>query len=868
MITIDSQIHGYRQGHQLLASTVELPKTDQALVDRLSDVAGPLGPGEAFAPYLSAYPLPSGKHYIFARTWQDLTVSRAGCVRTQSLVIPVLDWSTAASLDSFMKLLSSDTLPVNAQQFEVSISTPVPLAPAPEFQASELLEALFLEDPKPIALFDAPNPELIAIHLLSALWPSIRKRFSLSTFARAPRRIEGRDFDLLFVPKDARSKFADWPGRRIDGRVGPSARHRWTGAIVNRVFNQPNPRLLSDHEISIGESDESGTASSLRIALLWDELIEKLGRTPSAALGLLDIANSKISLDGVALESLKSALTNAAQQAASTLPASEAWEFIGAMARKMHASPMATEMLSVAQVAGELTERAPSGAIALLDQPDPLGAFNILIPAIARGLHKQYSDLSKQALLKAGTETIVKLLMADDGFAKKVSKESSLFTHLKESFSKLSPALRLRVSDPILSHFTEDYQFVIAQLFLASLNAEALIKEVLHLHQSNGFEATAFFEPLTVRARKIGAMNQLRDVLLTIPASAPRNQFLWSTLSPSVEDLVWLLSDTSIDAQLVETYMIDLLRMADAHQLNIIFNQGLVSDSILSKLPLEATDLLFKIILSDQIPLDLTIDAILKLLKVSDEKQKIELALIALDRCLRLHFRQNEVETIDLFLEIAEPVLNEKWVIKSGLDRTISASVMNRNLVAFLQSPKATRNRIIGAVNELAQALLNRYTLDLNVQGANACALILWEAHELNSSALLQATENLLPLLMRSKKNPISGMIAATFPSMYKHLAKADDLPDLLKFIPFLDLDRCKAARRELVDAFLSSSVWPPSDLALTAYRCSDAERILGRVANAYGGDAYLDQIQADLHLLSGHCRDQIERAISKVRSR
>ena len=63
----------------------------------------------------------------------------------------------------------------------------------------------------------------------------------MSTFARSPRKVGGRDFDLVFAPKDARSRFAGWNGRRVDGRLVQDGRHRWTGAIVARVFDQPYP---------------------------------------------------------------------------------------------------------------------------------------------------------------------------------------------------------------------------------------------------------------------------------------------------------------------------------------------------------------------------------------------------------------------------------------------------------------------------------------------------------------------------------------------------------------------------------------------------------------------------------------------------
>ena len=122
MITIDTQIHGYRQGHELLASSASLSKADQAIVDRLSDIAGPLRPGEVFEPYLTTYPLPSGRHHVLARTWQDTGVPRAGCVKTFSLLIPKNDWASAQSLLPFVAMLNSERFPKTAEQLSVLTS--------------------------------------------------------------------------------------------------------------------------------------------------------------------------------------------------------------------------------------------------------------------------------------------------------------------------------------------------------------------------------------------------------------------------------------------------------------------------------------------------------------------------------------------------------------------------------------------------------------------------------------------------------------------------------------------------------------------------------------------------------------------------
>ena len=96
-VRIEKQVHGYRRGHQLLAGTVTLAERDRDAVGRLSDLEGPLRPGELFDPYLTAYPLPSQEYYVIARTFQDLEAERSGCVLTNSVLIPMEGWENMDS---------------------------------------------------------------------------------------------------------------------------------------------------------------------------------------------------------------------------------------------------------------------------------------------------------------------------------------------------------------------------------------------------------------------------------------------------------------------------------------------------------------------------------------------------------------------------------------------------------------------------------------------------------------------------------------------------------------------------------------------------------------------------------------------------
>lgn len=186
MIVIEQQLHGYRHGHELLSTSVRLPARDQDLLDRLSDVAGPLGPGERFLPYLTCYPLPSGSHYVFARTWQDLSAPRAGCVRTRSLLIPMHGWMTLKEPAALAEAVSAAG-PRGATEPILGLQKLLRPLPTVEGVGTELLEALFLEERMPVAVFGAEMPEVIALRLLTAIWPSYRRNFALSTFCNSPR---------------------------------------------------------------------------------------------------------------------------------------------------------------------------------------------------------------------------------------------------------------------------------------------------------------------------------------------------------------------------------------------------------------------------------------------------------------------------------------------------------------------------------------------------------------------------------------------------------------------------------------------------------------------------------------------------------
>jgi hypothetical protein len=105
---------------------------------------------------------------------------------------------------------------------------------------------------------------------------------------------------------------------------------------------------------------------------------------------------------------------------------------------------------------------------------------------------------------------------------------------------------------------------------------------------------------------------------------------------------------------------------------------------------------------------------------------------------------------------------------------------------------------------------------------------------------------------------PVSSLIIAAFPVTYAQLLRStgdDDfrlLPALLT-LPlsfFVDWDRAKHARHDLVDKFLDSR-WPPADLALTSIAARIEEKTFRRLARSYRGSDYIAAIDRDSHRLT-----------------
>lgn len=205
--SIHQAIHGYRDGHRLLSSSMSLPPEATRTMLVLSDMSGPsMQPG--FDEYLTAYPLPGMELFVLAKTWYAPEMQRPGCVWTHSLLIPrshIGIVPTTSLLRAFRRPQREGVDSAATKSVELDESTPDPTTPdgfADRGLAAAMISAV-LGQPRPVIIVaeTAAQFEAVFLRLWEELWSAERTRFSFCTGALMPRVNAGVLLDLQAVPR-------------------------------------------------------------------------------------------------------------------------------------------------------------------------------------------------------------------------------------------------------------------------------------------------------------------------------------------------------------------------------------------------------------------------------------------------------------------------------------------------------------------------------------------------------------------------------------------------------------------------------------------------------------------------------------------
>ena len=102
-ITINQTVHGYENGHSLLASSIDLPNEVRRKMLPITDMSGN-SMIDGFEEYITAYPLRTINAFAIGKTWYANEMARPGCVWTHTLIISFVDLPLLLDIETIFSL--------------------------------------------------------------------------------------------------------------------------------------------------------------------------------------------------------------------------------------------------------------------------------------------------------------------------------------------------------------------------------------------------------------------------------------------------------------------------------------------------------------------------------------------------------------------------------------------------------------------------------------------------------------------------------------------------------------------------------------------------------------------------------------------
>ncbi|MEQ1871228.1 MAG: hypothetical protein ABL961_14530 [Vicinamibacterales bacterium] len=219
-IRLHQALHGYRDGHQLLASSFEIAREQQWQMLVMSDLSGPSF-RDGFDGYITGYPLEQSGLYCVAKTWFAPELRRPGCVWTHTLVLAGADIARIGDLRSldgyFRRPEHYGDLDSYATEITYEPATAFPQPDIDTAVGSALLWLLYGSPTRKVVVTADTAIEYndVIACLFRQQWPRLRRTFRFCTGALAIRDVS---FDLAIAPREVARQDTDAtaPMRRSD----------------------------------------------------------------------------------------------------------------------------------------------------------------------------------------------------------------------------------------------------------------------------------------------------------------------------------------------------------------------------------------------------------------------------------------------------------------------------------------------------------------------------------------------------------------------------------------------------------------------------------------------------------------------------
>lgn len=256
---INQVLHGYDNGHNKLASSINLSLEDDNVMRVMSDWTGFTGLTENDDSYITCYTLPVSGLYVIAKTWYAKEMPRPGCVWTHSLIINLektddtLDFRELPQLfvrphkgdyQSYFRIISNGdekNKEMRKTHFDIN-------------QIESLIYDIVNKKEIQYRIETTNNfYQSLCMTLIQYLPVEIIKSLSFCTGTDYKRNVNNRPFNLSFN-KNSKALLSKAFYSRDNGDIVDDGVYYWSNSIVNQNEDDKLVRLFS---YDIKDSSES-----------------------------------------------------------------------------------------------------------------------------------------------------------------------------------------------------------------------------------------------------------------------------------------------------------------------------------------------------------------------------------------------------------------------------------------------------------------------------------------------------------------------------------------------------------------------------------------------------------------------------------
>ncbi len=873
---IEQQDHGYKNGHQLLASSVTLTSSDQDTIDRLSDMAGSLQPGETFSPYITGYPLPSRKYYILAKTWQDLTASRAGCVLTKSLIIPLEVWTHLKNIAPIFELFQ----PVEkSNQFLTQLHMPASPTSIPVIEnipGQELVEALFLEERKPTVVFDMPMAEIAAERLINAFWPAMRREFCFCTNAFAPRTIEDRSFDLLFSSRKTRSRFANWSGRKIDATENTPSRHRWTNLLVKHIFETDNPSFKSLDGLGLLYSLENSNEKTLRTSLLWSELLEKSKTSSTAVLGMIDILETNSTLDIGSVKILEPLIIKSIDLSLSSNKPVATWELIRALLEKLSKQRLTTDLINkIKHTAKKLASRDVGLVLNILKEACAAQKkmSSILYTGIAYGIAENFNEIDLGVQLdEIPSESWILLLAHSEDLSREMMlcQETAPIkkwrSFLADSLITSEKLLKIKLQRNILPYLNRADHSSILRAILSTSDIDNTEKIMEKLWQNTEFTIRefddVFCDVITGDEKKKAIINQIAG----FPETENTNRLMSVLLHATQSDIDWLCN-SSLPNSRITNLLINVVSKATDHQAKKLASDAgllpLVVKYLMGNVERSARNLC-RLVMLGHMPIRRLLEVSVEISPLLENDLKLDLQTHVVARSF-VEASKEANSLLHALLKDLAPNIDPLLLISLATTDQASNKRIGSNLdLIFKASPM-----IMTELSKKIDIFSEKMTL-LDPSVLSSDIILQWsriveEASEFDVRKQLRAAVLILDFCFSHKtEKKLAPLLVLSFPIVYLNTAPPKKPSGIFPFIPLVVIDERKNLIHKLVSCYIISK-WPTSTILNICIEACVFKEILLDLHIRPGGEIHIESIKENINKMPKEHQKYFQRELEKL---